>query len=272
MRDGEDEVHTADDAAADGAVVDIQQAEADERAQPVTVEDIAMKLGWSPKEKWRGPEDGWRDAATFLEHTASEQKSLRRSVKDLRDTVSRMSSAQTAAMDRALEAQRAQLEAKWEQAVEDGDKQAAREAQRELKQIEKQQDSEEPVVADWVARNNAWFQKDDEATAYAIAQSNRLAAQGMSKADQLEEVERLTKKRFPELFGDDPAPKKAAPSVLSTNSRAANVRPRAKGFEDLPADAKAAWANFDRDFKRRGFADGYPKDDYAKEYWGNQAA
>lgn len=270
MSERDEQAIDADNAAVDGAVADVQQVE--DRAEPVTVEDIAMKLGWSPKDKWRGADDGWRDAATFLEHTASEQKSLRRTVKEMRDTVSRMSSAQTAAMDRALDAQKRQLEAKWEQAVEDGDKQAAKAAERELKQIERQQDSEEPVVASFVDRNKGWFQKDSEATAYAIAQSQRLASDGLDKAAQLEEVERLTKKRFPELFDDEPAPKKAAPSVLSTNSRAASARPRERGFADLPADAKAAWAKFDHDFKRRGFADGYPKDDYAKEFWGNQAA
>lgn len=277
MRDDSEqqEAPVVDEAPPEGAQVETQPAET-EAAAPVTVEDIAMKLGWSPKDKWRGPEDGWRDAATYLEHTASETKSLRRGVKDLRDQMQRLTSAQSAAMDRALAEQRGQLEAKWEQAVDEGDKQAAREVQREIQQIDRQReavDGQEQVVADFIERNKEWFQKDDEATAYAIAQSQRLAGAGKSKADQLEEVDRLVRKRFPELFKDEtPAPRKGAPGVLSASTRAASPTPREKGFSDLPQQAKDAWAQFDRDFKRRGFADGYPKDEYARDYWRDQAA
>lgn len=274
MRDGED-TNTVEEAVIEqGSEIDEQQEAADDRGSPVTVEDIASRLGWSPKEKWRGNADEWRSAEEFLEHTVGETRSLRKTVKSLKDGMDRMTRAQEAVIERALDAQKKQLEAKFDQAVEDGDAKAARDAQKELDALEKKQGAgPSSDVRDFVSRNSSWFEKHPRATKLAIEVTNELAADGKSEAEQLEEAEKEVKKRFPELFDEEQAPaKKAAPGVSQPGSRAVNARSRKNSFDDLPAEAKAAWANFDRDFKRRGFEKGYPKEEYAKEYFRDQAA
>jgi len=271
MADTEHEVHTAEDAEVDGAEIEEQQSEANDKAAPeVTGRDIAAKMGWSDKKDWRGDPSGWRDWPEFLEHTASETKSLRRTVKRVEETMRRMTSAQEAAMDRALSAQRRQLEASFDQAVEDGDKAAAKEARDSLRDLEKQAVKTEATKDDdveaFVARHS-WFQAHPRATDLAIAETVKLAKEGRPVPEQLEAAEAKVRKAFPELFDDEKPGKKPAPGVNEPGTRTSSLRPRARGFDDLPSDAKQHQAKLDADFKKRGFPGGYPKDEYAKDFW-----
>lgn len=241
-----------------------------------TEEEIAERMGWSPKDKWRGRPEAWKPASEYIDNTRYETKNLRQSVKRTEQAVERLTQAQDAAITRAIERERERLTAEFEQAVDDGDKQAATKATRELNKLEKQETKAQSQLSsdaqDFVSRHSSWFGKDEEATAYAVSVTERLNAQGKSIPEQLEAAEAAVRKRFPEHFEEQKPAPKPAPGVNAPNSRSATGAPRAKGFADLPAEAKAQWQKFDTQFKRSGFKDGYPQSEYAAEYWANKAA
>jgi hypothetical protein len=47
------------------------------------VEDFAGRMGWSPKDQWRGPPEAWKPAAEFIEGTVSVNQSLSKKLKNL---------------------------------------------------------------------------------------------------------------------------------------------------------------------------------------------
>lgn len=228
---------------------------------------LAREMGWFPKEMYKGDPDKWRPAEEYIKHSVKSTKALKKDLREVKETAERIARTSAIITERALAEQRAELEALHNQAVDLGDRAAAKDAATQLAKLD-QQSAENVSHDDAFARDNPWYGKDEDATAFAVAVSHRLAAQGKSVEAQLEAAADAVRKRFPELF-DDPAPKKAAPRVGAPTSRSSGLGNRPKTFEDLPADAKMAWANFDKSFKARGVAKGYPKEEYVKDYFEN---
>lgn len=242
-----DETDLKDGPAADaGADFEAQQAAAEAGADPsISLEDLAREMGWSPKDAWRGDPDAWRPAADFLRSTVTVNKSLRAEIKDIKRSIEKTT---TQMAEEKFGKLKAQLEAKFEEAVETGDKQAAKQASAELAKLEQQQGAGGDSPEDAFAAENPWYGKDDEATAYAIGISQRLAAQGKSVAEQLAAAKAGVEKRFPELFEVTPKRKQPA-AVHEPGSRGAGQRSGGQGWNDLPTDVQQ---EMERAFVRTG--------------------
>ncbi len=241
-----DDTDVKDSPAADaGADFEAQQAAAEAGADPsISLEDLAREMGWSPKDAWRGDPDAWRPAADFLRSTVSVNKSLRAEIKDIKRTIEKTS---TAMAEEKLAKWKAELEAKFEEAVESGDKTAAKQVSAELAKLEQQQGGGDNPE-DAFAAENPWYGKDEEATALAQGVSFRLANQGKSVAEQLAAAKAAVEKRFPELF--EVTPKRKAPaSVHEPGSRGAGQRSGGQGWNDLPMDVQQ---QMERAFVRTG--------------------
>ena len=145
-----------------------------------------------------------------------------------------------------------------EEAFDAGDRDAFQKAERELAKVAT---VAPPTVPDethsFIERNANWFQKDQEATAWAINRTNELAATGLGHARQLAIVEREAKTMFPEFFEAEKPKPKAAPLNNPGTRVAATSR---KGFASLPADAQKAALDFEA--KR-----GINREEYAKIYY-----
>ena len=265
-------VHTADDAAVDGAVIDGQQAVADDRAeaayQPTPYDDLAKELGWRSPDEYQGNEP-FRSAEEYIKTAVKGTRSVRKDLKDMKQTLERVVKTSAIATEKAVKAERERLEAEYEARVEAGDAKGARQIDREISKLDREAANPVNYEQDFASRN-PWYGKDDEATAYAVSVSQRAAASGKTPEEQLEAAEAAVRKRFPELY-DEPERKtltpRKAPAVNTPTTRTASLQPREKGFAELPEAAKRSWAQFDKDFRSRGFKDGYPKDEYAKDYW-----
>lgn len=258
-----DDVDVKDAPAADaGAEFEAQQAAAEAQADPsVSVEDLAAEMGWSPKDKWRGDPDAWRPAAEFLRSTVSVNKSLRAEIKDIKRSIDKTT---TQMAEEKFAKLKASLEARFEDAVESGDKQAAREVSAELAKLEAQKPTgANPEEA--FAAENPWYGKDEDATAYAIGISRRLAAQGKSVDDQLKAAREGVEKRFPELFEVTPR-RKAPAAVHEPGSRGAGQRSGGTGWNDLPLDVQQTMT---RSFIRTGMFKDTPEHKalLAKQYF-----
>lgn len=229
-------------------------------------ESLASELGWSPREKWRGSEEDWKPARDFLKTTVEVNKARGREIKSLHERVDRIARTSTAMAERAAAEARAEAEARFRQAVDEGDTQAAFKASQDLVQINSQQpaaDTREPVVIDFMERNQHWLGVDPIATAMVEQIGEVCARQGKNAAQQVEEAEKIIRQRFPEYFEAERKPK--APHVETSGSRSAQpVRRGPKGYADLPAEAKRAALDFE---KRRGTS----REEYAKVYWQENA-
>ncbi|MDO9334944.1 MAG: hypothetical protein Q7T61_00955 [Caulobacter sp.] len=213
----------------------------DTTAEP-TLEDIARKAGWSPKEEWRGDEKDWKPASAFLTETATSAKDIRSEMRALRKEIEATgkTTAKMAADFKAKAIEEA--EARIREFTEANDPEAVLKATRDLAKIEAEPVND-PIKA-WVAEN-PWFNTDTVAEGIARGAAEKAAKAGKNTAEQLAAARAEVMKRMPELFTDDDAPATPAarrsPPVLTGGTR--NAAPtREPGFADLPPSARTAFA------------------------------
>lgn len=238
-----------------------QEAASDDSSPtPSDIEALAREMGWAPKDEWRGDETDWKDAKAFVKHTVDVNRTLSKDVRELRAQTERMAKTSAKIMERELAKQRASIEARFENAVADGDVKAARKAQDDLRRLESEAGGEpgtdEQAVEAFIERN-PWFKSDPDAAAYAYAVCERYKAT-LPVDQQLLKAEEAVKKRFPEHF---PAPRKQ-PVVHEPGSRS-SATPRGKTFNDLPADARAACLEYEKK--------GVKREEYVKTYFEENA-
>lgn len=247
--------------------------EEQQEAEPVRsdVDDLASEMGWRPKSEWDGPEDGWVDSRTFLKNTRDINRTLGRELKDLKRQMEGIGRATSQMTQRAVEAERQRLEKLHEQAVEDGDTKAAKEAAKAMQDLPVPQQDLPPEAQAFIERNSAWYGRDQEATTYAQKRSDHYAKEGLSPARQLAAVERDMRQHFPDLFPEDkPEEKAKAQPTLARPQRQATPQPREKGYATLPPAARKACDDFIAAQKEQGHT-WASKDDWAANYYQQEA-
>lgn len=209
----------------------------------------ARKLGWLPKDEFKGDDARWTDAETFVKRgeemlplVKAQNKKLREELDDLKRQVRKASEYFSKAEQRGYEQALADIERRHAQAVEEGDTAAANKAARDLVKLEKEFDQSKadaaPVIDpaevqktlnDWMDKND-WYVLDDAKRRYADMQAERM---GEAKdwpgglPAWLGELE----KRVDAKFTERRAPVNAAPG------QRAPVK-AGKSYADLPPEAK----------------------------------
>lgn len=226
---------------------------------PSDVEELAREMGWRPKEEWKGDDTAWKDAKAFVKHTVDVNRTLSKDVKGLKDQVSRMARTSGKMLEKALSEQKAEIEARFEDAVAAGDVRGAKKARADLQKLE-ESDAPDDAISDFKDRN-PWFDTDPDAAAYAYAVCERHKT--LPPAQQLQKAEEAVRKRFPEHFGEEPKKERRQPAVHEPGSRSSSARPGGKTFNDLPADARAACLEYEKKGVKRA--------DYVKTYFEENA-
>lgn len=221
---------------------------------PPTVEDIASRMGWSPQDKWKGDPDKWKPAHEFLENTADINTKLSSRLKGLEDTVSNINRTNEVMNERALANMRQQILAERDEAFDTGDKEAFKEAERKLGELPQMVPQASPHVQQFSERNANWFQKDQEATRWAVNRAQQLAEQGLSEQRQLATVEREVGQYFPEYA---PKPKPKSADLTPPGNRGGTKRGHT--FNDLPAEAQKEALYWE--------GKGIKREDYVKSYF-----
>lgn len=240
---------------------EIAEVEATEIAQaepePVTLEGLASEMGWRPKEEWKGDPDKWKPADAFMRSTVDVNHKLGNRLKSMEDQLTRVARTSVAMTERAVAAERERLLKERDEAFDAGDRETFQRADRELQKVEQAAPLAVPdETHDFVQRNASWFQKDQEATAWAVKRADELAKTGLGPARQLAIVEREAKQLFPEFFeAEKPKPK---PAPLN-NPGARSAAPAKRGFASLPPEAQKEALYFEKK--------GIPREDYAKTYY-----
>jgi hypothetical protein len=281
VTEGESGGHSAAPAA-DPVEVDTEGATDEASAAAAAVEAEASKMGWTPKEQFKGDPAKWRPADEFVERgknmlpiVQATVKRQEREIAELRQTTKEfadhLSKTEARAYDRAL----ASLKEQRKEALANGDGDAFEQADERIEELRREVEAKEakartapapaddPVYAEWETRNKSWL-SDPKAAAFGDMAAHYLRQTGETAtgADFLELVAKEVKSKFPEKF-ENPRRENAA----SVEGAAPAARKGGKGYADMPADARAAC---DR-MAKNGFSD--PKQaaafkaDYTKQYF-----
>lgn len=222
-------------------------------------EAVARSRGWVPKENYRGREEDWQDAKSFLDRNSS----LQRDVGELRELLSRQDEEYAdrirrieAANERIIQNDREklirELETAKRNAVELGDTEAydrARqeesnyyrriaEESREVEKPARRNDAPPlmPETQEWI-RRNSWFNESPPMQQIALGFYNE-AMEGMpaskDETRRLAYVEKRMGEIYPEKFGKQ----QGASSVEGGSRFAKQAPPR------LDSAAEAAAAKF----------------------------
>lgn len=268
--------------------------EADTESEQESPETIALarEMGWKPEEEWKGPppKNGHLSATEYVrrgekilpivnararkaeERAAQLEQKLERMENDHRDTIRRIERMSSVALEQQRLQIAAQYGARKEAAVEVGDKEAYRQADKDereaIKAIDERLKEETKPAADkpkelpsevkgvidaWIA-DNSWFNSDEEMNALAQARHMKLLKEkpGMTLRQNLDEVREYVRKRFPEKFGEaeeeeteDETPRRRG-SPVEGGSRLGGGGGGSK-YSKLPPEAKAICDKFIKD-------------------------
>jgi len=258
------------------AVEPVQEPDQQQNANEA-VEKEARVFGWVPKEEFRGSEDDWVDADTFVKRGKEINPILRknnellmkkldekaREIDTIKKDVEEFKKFQKESFEKKkveLESQIADLKSQKRTAIAEGNgdlvvdlddridelKEAQREAKAESKAPPPQADTTpvemDPEISSWLERNK-WFGQDTEMTemSNALGASVRKQFPHLSGREFLDKIDEKLADYFPEKFlGKKPKvnPVDSSGSVRSSGSSGK------KSYDNLPADAKAACDRF----------------------------
>jgi len=230
--------------------------------QPAS-EIAARKQGWTPKEDFKGDEDKWVDAETFVERGKEINSILRKNNERLEEKLERMSESvekfskyHEETEKRAYENAKKDLEKQAVKAVEEGDVEAYTEIKQQqddlvAPEMEQQQVSND-AFNDWL-KNNQWYSNDRELQIMADGYGQLCSEQGLSGESLYAEVSKRVMARAPDKFG-----KKE--SQQSVEEGSAPPKQGGKSFSDLPKDAQSVCKEFMRDIP------GFTEKQYLKDY------
>lgn len=252
-------------------------------------ETKARRLGWVPKEDFRGDPDKHRSAEDFLQRGEEILPILQRDnrrlhenfgkvereLKETRETLQSFAEFSKKSEERAYKKAKAELEAKLDQATELADVPQARQIRREIEELDGGREApppkkepvgkpDEPVVdpevATWIDANQ-WFNNSASLRTYAVEEFGELEKRypGKTKTEILAEVKQRTVDRFPEKFGVNPK-REGAAAVANPTGESARRNTSKRTYDELPAEAKKACDKFVRTIK------GYTKEQYVKDY------
>lgn len=241
--------------------VEAVEAVADE-SPPPSVEDIAANMGWSPKDQWRGDPAKWKPAHEFVAATADINARVTTKLKALEDQLSNVNRTNAVIMEQALAEQRQKLLQERQDAFDIGDAEKFAEAERRLGQMPQVAATPPAEVQTFVEKHSGWFNKDAEATAWAVNRAGELAKQGLGAARQVAIVERELAQYFPEYAPQQEKPKPKAAPLSQPGTRGNTMR--GKSFNDLPKEAQEAALYFE--------TKGVSREQYVKSYFEGQAA
>lgn len=257
------------------------QTEGQSQTVAPEVEEKARKMGWTPKEEFRGDPAKWRDASEFLERgenmlpilrktTEKQQQMIERQqaeLADLKKSMKEFAEYHSKTEQRAYAKAYGDLKAQQMEAVAAGNTEAFKQLDEAIEDLQKEVSSKkpitvpddepaaDPVYTEWVSRNK-WMETDKEMAAYAEGHGVYLnKAKGLYGADLLEEVTKAVKAKFADKFGNPR--RNSAPSVEGATAVA---KKGGKTYADMP---KADRETCDRMVARYGIS----KDEFVKTYF-----
>lgn len=278
----------SDTQGADGAQTDAAAPKGD-------IEATARRMGWRPKEEFKGDEAKWVEADTFVAKIQDEVPLLKRTLRDmdakfakqekkLEEAVQVLSEFRDFASkgeERAYQRAMTDLLAKREVAVASADTAAFHSAQADIdklnaeakaattpkKPVEETEARTVPAppkaITDWMD-DNPWYSSDTllHNVAKGIDATILKEQPGLGLSDRLAKVKAEVMARFPEKFGVNTR-RDAPGAVGASDSPRTTAKRGGKSYDDLPPDAKRACDKFVKTIPK------FTREQYLKTYaWG----
>ena len=267
---------------------DDQQQQTDGEALELT-EDLALRMGWKPKDEFAGAPEEWNDWKEWLEVEHRPQSQLRhrnkvltrkldqeaRRNKAIELTLENLKGFVARSEQRGYERALADLREQQRTAVADADPDAYDRASEQIDRLETERKQEEaapqvnPAASQafnrWRAKGG-WYGKEPLKTAAmdaVCADMGMYRDLGMDPDEYLTIAEERAMKEYPRAFPDvmqanGAAPRRPSAVGAVTETRGAR---NAETYDNLPADAKAQF----RRFEQMGMP--IKKDDFARDAW-----
>lgn len=232
----------------------VSEVVADEVVEQSEVEQKALKMGWTPKDQFKGDPSKWRPADEFVERGENMLPIVKarvaqqaKEIQELKDAMKQFGEYHTKteqrAYDRALtdlREQRAQAIAAADGATFDRVDEQIESLKKELEEKNKfaetkQNTDNDPVYVEWLGRNK--WATDPAMEKWAYAHGKYLIDIGEAELgiDVFEKITKAAKIKYPEKFENQR--RTSAPSV---EGGVPKQRTGGKSYADLPADARAA--------------------------------
>lgn len=249
-----------------------------------TAEDRARRMGWVPKEEFKGNPSRWSDAETWISRTENEMPVLRGTLSRLerqnRDLTTRLDETSrtvgeirdfySRSEERAYTRAKSELEEKFREKVGQADTAGADAIRRQIEDLPKPPPKPEakkpdapqidPAVPAWVnAPEQAWYRADANMQAEAQAMHSAILTTQphLTMGENLAEVRRRMELLHPDRFKNE---RREQPAAVSEPRGGGPRRTNGRTFDDLPADAKQAYERFAKVMK------GFTKEQYLANY------
>ena len=236
------------------------------------VEAEAREQGWVPKDEFRGKEEDWRDAVTFVkigkdlnpilrknnERFKAELEKTKKDLEELRKVTEEFKQhqkIQAEAREQSLKTEIAALKKEKAAAVSAGDGEKVNEIDDRIDEIREEErkakespppkpapQAEAKELTAWKEKNH-WYVEDVTMAAAANALAESIVARtGLRGQAFLDELDKVLEETFtPEKLGKKVAPR----SPVERGTPPSNPpNGNKKTYENLPADAKAACDRF----------------------------
>lgn len=233
-------------------------------------EERARRMGWIPKEEYKGHEENWVDAETFYNRSLEElpimrenfkklerkyeaqERESRQAIQDIKDHATRV---EKLSYERAMK----ELLREQKEAVSDGDVERFDQIEKEKQDLQKGKKEavevqepnqvdpyEQQQIQDWINKE-LWYKNDVNLQAAANTYEAFLSSSQPSVPlrERLDMVSAHIKKTFPEKFGINP--NRQLPPTVEGANKVSRRKPNAKSYENLPSEAKKVC---DRQVKR----------------------
>lgn len=242
------------------------------------VEQEARMMGWVDKDEFRGNENDWVDADSFVkrgreinpilrknnEKLLQELTKTRAEIEEIRKSAEEFKAFQKEAFERKIQEYKKEVDT-----LKEAKKDALREGDHDLvveiddrisetrdkikaAEVEPPKEKEtppqqalDPDLKEWMDRNS-WFGQDVEMSQRTNALGSLLATRnpGLKGKAFLEKLDEALKEEFPERFGS----KRERPNPVEGGGTGPRSTAKAgkRSYENLPADAKAACDKFVR--------------------------
>jgi hypothetical protein len=235
---------------------DTEQQTEVEAPEPTESEAKARRQGWRPKDEYRGSDDKWVDADSFLKRSDEELPVMRERVRAMERKLAEQERttkqfAEHHARVQQIAHERAMAEVKKErrEALAIGDADGFEQAEDKLEKLKEDKPGTKkevvaeasPVVDEWI-KKNTWFNPKTAMGRYAEEVCTELQNEDPDHdlSDVLKQVTKEVMKRFPEKFANA---KRAAPPAVEGATTVASSK-GSKGYPNLPAAAKIACDKF----------------------------
>lgn len=255
------------------------EGEQQQEQQPNPDEDKARRMGWVPREEFRGDPAKWVPAEEFNRRGEEQIPLLRASLRRMEQELAAQKESarkfaefhqkvEQDAHNRALATLRQEkINARQEFDVAremEIDDQIAELKQKGLPKTEEPQPQLQQLDPEYVAwmQENAWAQEREAyAIGTAIAEDLRSRGDKSTGREFLNKIKKAVAAKYPQLVPGMENPNRDQPSAVGQG--AALPKKGKKTFNDLPADAKAAC----RDFVKKGFI---TEERYIKDYFSGE--